>query len=404
VREGGEVSDLMANMLAVMAQEEVERLGDRVRDTRIHNEQNGWHLPGRAPWGYRWRPATDEERAQGAPRSVLIVDEVAAPYVRELFRQVANGEMTGRGAAVWVAGLPEEAKGARALRPSAVRRILGFAVYVGRFEPTDEQHAGERGRWEPLVDQDTWDAVQRGTAPTGRSGPISGVHLLTGMLRCANCGGKMSGWTLAGKWKRYRCTGFSRGSGHDERGECNGTAAAPLIDAPVLGRVTAILEPLGAGDQELRRALTRTWERMRKPSDGLVRERARLVARARKDADDAKHRIAQAARLLVDGTIDATAYRALAEEEQRRLEVAERTLASPAVEGAAAPALPPLNDVLAVLGGWRAILTTESVPEHRELLKALIETVVPRQVARGVYDPQITWTDLGRALQETPAA
>src|SRR5215212_9603443 len=29
VREGGEVSDLMANMLAVMAQEEIERLGDR---------------------------------------------------------------------------------------------------------------------------------------------------------------------------------------------------------------------------------------------------------------------------------------------------------------------------------------------------------------------------------------
>ena len=43
VREGGEVSDLMANMLAVMAQEEVERLGDRIRDTRQHNVVNGWH-------------------------------------------------------------------------------------------------------------------------------------------------------------------------------------------------------------------------------------------------------------------------------------------------------------------------------------------------------------------------
>ena len=95
VREGGEVSDLTANFLAVLAEEEVERLGSRIRDTREHNEANGWHLPGRPPFGYRLRPATDEERRQGAPRSVLVPDEQAAPIIREAFRKVAAARRPG---------------------------------------------------------------------------------------------------------------------------------------------------------------------------------------------------------------------------------------------------------------------------------------------------------------------
>src|SRR5215212_6755209 len=100
VREGGEVSDLVANILASVAEEEVVRLGERVRDTRQHNQANGWHLPGRPPWGYRWRPATGQERTQGAPKSVLVVDETTAPYVREAFRMLASGESTARSLAV----------------------------------------------------------------------------------------------------------------------------------------------------------------------------------------------------------------------------------------------------------------------------------------------------------------
>ena len=54
VREGGEVLDVVANMLAVVAQEEVRRLGERVAGTIAHFVEQGWKTPGRAPWGYRW--------------------------------------------------------------------------------------------------------------------------------------------------------------------------------------------------------------------------------------------------------------------------------------------------------------------------------------------------------------
>ena len=139
IREGGEVNDLMANMLAVLAEEEVERLGDRIRDTREHNERCGWHVPGRPPLGYRWRPAMPEERAEGAPRSVLIPDEWLAPVVQEAFRKLTSGEAP-RAITLWLTGLDI----GRRVHHSAVRSMLRAAVYVGRFESDDDRAARAR--------------------------------------------------------------------------------------------------------------------------------------------------------------------------------------------------------------------------------------------------------------------
>jgi DNA invertase Pin-like site-specific DNA recombinase len=90
VAEGGEQSDLVFNIWASDAQEEVRQLGERVADARRHVAGNGWKPVGSCAWGYRWRPATDEERRQGAPNSVLEVDSVAAPYVVTAFEMTAG--------------------------------------------------------------------------------------------------------------------------------------------------------------------------------------------------------------------------------------------------------------------------------------------------------------------------
>jgi DNA invertase Pin-like site-specific DNA recombinase len=401
VREGGEVSDLMANMLAVMAQEEVERLGDRVRDTRQHNSANGWHTPGRTAWGYRLREATPGERAAGAPKSVLTIDDATAPYVAEMFRMVASGEASPRSVAGWVAGLSEEARGGRGLNPSAVRMLLGSPVYVGRFED------GQPGRWEPLIDEPTWQAVQtRLTNASGRSGPVSGAHLLTGMLRCPRCDSGMAGWTQktpgGTSYRRYRCNGFVAG-GERSRRDCTFTVLSEKLDGAVLRQVADLLAPVAEDNPALRASIGRAWERLRKPNDAVAKERARMAARARKDEADARRRIADAARLLVDGTIDRTAYAALAAEERVRLESAERTLSMPEI-AATTSALPPLADVLALVGGWTTVLSSGPIPEQRTMLMMLIEHVVPRRVGFGRYTAEITWTELGKALQEMPVA
>ena len=402
----GEVSDLMAGMLAVIAQEEVERLGDRVRDVRTHVEGQGWKAPGRPAWGYRFRPSTSDERAQGAPKSVLVPDDATAPYVREAFAKVASGEMTPRALASWVARLPPAAlgevigeRGARQMHPRAVRLVLRAPVYVARFDD------GGTGRWEPLIDVATWDAVQARLAARARMpGPHGGQFLLTGFLRCPKCGSRMGGWTK-GDQRRYRCSSFVQPDGGRAVRECSTSLTAAPLDQQVIERVTRVLAPLAGSDANLTRALARLWERMRRPNDQAARQHQRTVVAAQKSVEDARRRIANATRLLVDGTIDKGAYDALAEEEQRRLALAEETLASAQAPNTTLAALPSLDVVLAALGGWQEVLATGETPAQRDLLTALIVKVEPVRLAHGRWRADIAWTaPLGQTLDDaTPA-
>ena len=131
VSEGGEVSDLVANILASVAQEEVRQLGERVAAARAHISGSGWWFPGACPWGYRWREATDPERKLGAPKVVLEIDPVTGPYVREAFARAAAGA-TIHDVTRWIVTLPEEARGGRRMHTYTVNRVLRSPVYVAR--------------------------------------------------------------------------------------------------------------------------------------------------------------------------------------------------------------------------------------------------------------------------------
>jgi hypothetical protein len=91
----------------------------------------------RPPWGLLWRDSTPEEKGQGAPRRVLDLDPVAAPFVRTMFAKALAGESV-RAIAAWVRALPERDRRSRVFNFSAVRRALVAPVYVGRPTVNDE--------------------------------------------------------------------------------------------------------------------------------------------------------------------------------------------------------------------------------------------------------------------------
>src|SRR5262245_5565569 len=130
-REGGEVPDLVANVLAAVAQEETRRLGERTSAAKQHLIAAGWFPGGRAPWGYVLRDATPAERAEGAPLRVLDVDPLVAPYVVEAYRRLAAGA-TLRAVARWVFALPEPVRAGRMLTYPSIRRLLASPTYAGR--------------------------------------------------------------------------------------------------------------------------------------------------------------------------------------------------------------------------------------------------------------------------------
>jgi site-specific DNA recombinase len=391
VREGGEVSDLVANILASVAQEEVRQLGERVATVRRHIASNGWRPVGTCPWGYRWRPATEDERRYGAPKSVLDVDLETAPYVRRAFEMVAAGG-TVRSVMRWAASLPSGARGGRVLGHSAVNKLVRMPVYVGRQERADggDVLADPPQRWPALVDDVTWAKVQRrieGHARMPRQ--ASGEYLLTGLMRCPICGDRMSGWRIRQRSPRYRC--------QRKAPTCYGDSMMEPVDAKVLDDVTTVVSVVAAQDATLQKILRREWDSLRQPCGDAARVVQAMQALDRAAAKS-RQRLTDAAVLLVDGTLDKDGYERLRDKATADLEAAEAEMTRLRGMGSA-PELPSFNDVLREAGGWAAALREADTSAVREVLAVLIERVVPTRPSVGRYEAQITWTPAGEALR-----
>ena len=266
VSEGGEVSDLVANILASVAEEEVRRLGERVRDARRHVAGNGWRPVGVTRWGYRWRAATEAERAAGAPQMALEIDPETAPYVRETFARVAAGESI-HSVTRWIATLPSAARGGRRLYSHSVSRILRAPVYVARQERHDggDVLEGPVCRWPQLIEDVTWATAQRQIREhTRMPKQTSKRYVLTGLLRCPICRGRMVAWARCVGAPRYRCDRDAAQLGTE--GRCRSGVLMHPVDAAVLAEVVGVVNAVASGDAEFRAALRRQWERLRQPA------------------------------------------------------------------------------------------------------------------------------------------
>ena len=104
-----------------------------------------------------------------------------------------------------------------------------------------------------------------------------------------------------------------------------------------------------------------------------------------------RQRLAEAARLLLAGTLDKEGSEALRDEERARLDAAEEGLASmsPTVKRVSAK-LPPLDFVLRLAGGWLEIVAAGSISAKRDLLGLLIAKVAPQRAGWCEYAPVIT--------------
>jgi DNA invertase Pin-like site-specific DNA recombinase len=401
VREGGEVSDLAANILAAVAEEEVRVLGERVSAARAHIAGGGWYLPGRAPWGYRWRDATPAERAQGAPKSVLEADPETAPFVIEAFARAAAGASV-RAVHRWVVGLPEAARGGRGMTYQAVRQILASPVYAGRppAQPGDPL-AGPRSRWPALVEDATWRRVRDGVAQHAvLPRQASQAYLLSGLLRCPRCGSRMQGKRLAARSISYKCMKWQRGT--DARVlTCAYTALAAQLDSQVLAEAQAAVEGV-VGVPGMGPALGRAWEALRRPTGEAASAEQRLNQLDRISAK-LRERLTRSAILFADGELDRASYQLATDATRTELEAAEAEIER--LGGVpVAPSLPPLEEVLRQAGGWGAALRDGETAAQREVLALLLVRVVPVRVGRGKYAVQVDWTPLGEALRAFGAA
>ncbi len=384
VREGGEVSDLISNILASVAQEESRRLGERVRASHEYFTARGWHLIGRIPWGYLTRDATEEERANGAPQKVLDVDPATAPSVVEAFSQAAHGASI-RAVTRWVTNLPTAERGGRHLTYTTMRKILANRLYV----------ADPPARWPALISVELFAQVQQHMADH-RQHPhqATGRYLLSSYLRCSLCGGRVIGTRGGhGRWARYhyRCSEATN-RGH---GWCSWTLGGKMADRAVL----AVVEPVLAGFQEpsLLAIVRQQYRAQQVPSESEAMRHNR-VQRLRREADKAREQLKRVTTLYVDREIDRPGYELMRDTARTDLEAAEAEISRTAPL-ARLPGLPSLESVLKRAPSWLAELHSGDTTRQRAILGLLVAQVTVEHLGRSRYHPYIahvTWTPLGQ--------
>lgn len=408
-REGGEVSEVMYNLLASVAQEEVRLLSERISRSNRAYRENGWLRPGGCRWGYRWRPATELELASGSPSIVLDEDEATAPYVRELFARAVAGESINS-LARWTARLPAEARGIgqngapRVLSYAGVRQILRAPVYTARHGTFgDDVLDRPAGRWAQLVDDADWAAIH-GMPWRKRTRAMSdGRYPLTGLLWCSTCreyrmGGRaikprLRGGRLTAVRREYACTGHIYGS------RCQMVVPAEMIEGHVTDLLRRIFDDL---------AMPGTLKRARQVAerDALAEGRrlggTRLGA-LRTDLTKLETLLTETWIQSAEGTLNATAFATIQERlvpriEHLKAQIADLEAATPRPEVRIDTAT--LEMVLAGAAAWRSVLD-ENAPttEGRKGIAAAAALLIARVWAvrerRGVYRLETLYTEAG---------
>lgn len=178
---------LFARIKLAVARAEVERKSARQKRAALQRAELG-----RVPAGVRLTGyATD---------GTVIPDEAAT--VRAMFDRFAAGDSL-KGIAGWLTEHGVPTRGGGSWHFSTIRTILTNPRYAGRAVYLRQRENGQRGQWEPIVDDATFDLVQAKLADPRRRTQTGTDrrHLGSGLYLCGTCRTPVRAWSGG----RYRC-------------------------------------------------------------------------------------------------------------------------------------------------------------------------------------------------------
>ena len=186
---------MMLQMLAVFAEFERTTIVERITAGMERAASEGRWVVGSTPFGY----IRDPERKE------IVPDPSRFDLVRRVFRMYAEERMGAEAIAHVLNAEGHRSKnGVPFARPNVIW-ILRNPVYVGRVVFRGKVHAG---RHEPIIDEQTFEAVQAILAERRDSQALKRSHpsdyMLSGVLRCGRCRKAYVGTAAHGRKSRYR--------------------------------------------------------------------------------------------------------------------------------------------------------------------------------------------------------
>lgn len=265
---------MYARIKAAVARAEIERKSARHKRANVQRAEQGYWQFSRRPFGY--------QRVAGR----IEIVEPEAEIVRELYRRYLAGESYYALAKDLNEREVPTFDGAWSMQ--RVRQLLRNPRYAGIVE-----HKGHRieakPTWTPLIDARTWDdyeAMRDGRKRAG-SWSTSTRHLLSGILKCGVCGGRMLARPDRGVMK-YSCTTnwCTSIGGEDVDRYVEGIVLGRLSDDKIIAalRHTPDTSPIQAEIAALRRRRDAIADLL---ADGLLDRR-----KARQQATDLTEKLA----------------------------------------------------------------------------------------------------------------
>lgn len=167
----------MIGILSVFAQLEKDQITERFTMGRIGRAKNGlFHGGGNAPTGYDYIDGR------------LIVNELEAVQVREVFDRFLNGESIHS-----IQRSMHEKYGGWETH-TRVYNILKNSVYIGKVKFGGEEYDGEH---KPIIPDKTFFETQllmsKHSSENAQKTPFRANFLLSGLIFCGNCGARYHG-------------------------------------------------------------------------------------------------------------------------------------------------------------------------------------------------------------------
>lgn len=171
----------MVGILSTFAQLEREQIKERMSLGRRGRTQKGlWRAGSNVPTGYNYIDGHLVVREDEAIQIRKIFDLFLQGYSIHKIKEYMHANYTNRYSS-WA-------------QASAVSTVLRNPLYIGML-PSRANGEPYQGEHEPIIDKNTFDAVQKllkARAEQYNERPFAAKHLLTGLLYCAECGGRVS--------------------------------------------------------------------------------------------------------------------------------------------------------------------------------------------------------------------
>ena len=205
------MADMVRQILTVFDEYQSKENSKHVRRTMKENARQGYWNGGPPPYGYRTAAAgmrgdTVKKKLEIEPPEAVIV------------RQVFDYSLQGKGLRTIASTLNDNGlryRNSRLFNSCLIHQILTRTTYTGHhyFNKTDSKTRKQRARSEwvemaspVIISQETFDKAEamRKQRQPSKTPPrvVNGPTLLTGVAKCATCGGGMT--LRTGKGGRYR--------------------------------------------------------------------------------------------------------------------------------------------------------------------------------------------------------